>query len=52
MVTDSATIDDRSFNQGTWKEYKQLRRLAYHTYMQPAGEIEYYATDSKSRMLV
>lgn len=48
MVTDSATIDDRSFNQGTW-EGIQAAEEAFgisSTYMQPAGETEAdYATE-------
>ena len=47
MVTDSATIDDRSFNQGTW-EGIQAAEEAFgisSTYMQPAGETDAdYAT--------
>lgn len=27
MVTDSGTIDDKSFNQGTWKVLKKLKRI-------------------------
>ncbi len=41
MVTDSGTIDDKSFNQGTWegiKLYEQLNGNIKTHYLQPQGE--------------
>lgn len=51
MVTDAGTIDDKSFNQGTWegveKAAKELK-LDYR-YLQPAGETEAdYLTEIKN----
>ena len=42
MVTDSGTIDDKSFNQGTWEGIKAAEKeLGIESnYMQPAGETE------------
>ena len=42
MVTDSGTIDDKSFNQGTWEGIiKAEKNLGIEkNYMQPAGETE------------
>ena len=42
MVTDSGTIDDKSFNQGTWEGLKQTEQdLGTEIkYLQPAGETE------------
>ena len=42
MVTDSGTIDDKSFNQGTWEGIKKAENdLGIEkNYMQPAGETE------------
>ena len=48
MVTDSATIDDRSFNQGTWEGIQKAEDAfdISSTYMEPAGETEAdYATE-------
>lgn len=48
MVTDSATIDDKSFNQGTWEGIQQAMEDfgVDGNYMQPAGETEAdYATE-------
>lgn len=41
MVTDSGTIDDKSFNQGTWEgvlEYKEDNPSAEVQYLMPTGE--------------
>ena len=40
MVTDSGTIDDKSFNQGTWEGIKKAEKELgiEKNYMQPAGE--------------
>jgi basic membrane protein A and related proteins len=41
MVTDSGTIDDKSFNQGTWEgilKYKQDKNSIEEKYLQPSGE--------------
>ena len=40
MVTDSGTIDDKSFNQGTWEGIEQAKDKLGITdrYLQPAGE--------------
>lgn len=41
MVTDSGTIDDKSFNQGTWEgvlEYKEDNSNAEVQYLMPTGE--------------
>lgn len=41
MVTDSGTIDDKSFNQGTWEgilKYKQDTNSIEEKYLQPSGE--------------
>lgn len=41
MVTDSGTIDDRSFNQGTWEgilKYKKDKNNIQEKYLQPSGE--------------
>ncbi len=45
MVTDSGTIDDKSFNQGTWEGIKKAKddlKLADNDikYLKPAGETE------------
>ena len=42
MVTDSGTIDDKSFNQGTWEGIKKAEKdLGIDKYyMQPSGETE------------
>ena len=42
MITNSGTIDDKSFNQGTWKGIKEAEKeFGLETnYMQPAGETE------------
>lgn len=42
MVTDAGTIDDKSFNQGTWEGIQQAKAdLGVQTkYLQPAGETE------------
>jgi basic membrane protein A len=43
MVTDSGTIDDRSFNQGTWegiKKYEDDKGTIKRKYLQPSGEQE------------
>jgi Uncharacterized ABC-type transport system, periplasmic component/surface lipoprotein len=42
MVTDAGTIDDKSFNQGTWEGIQQAKaELGVQTkYLQPAGETE------------
>ena len=42
MVTDSGTIDDKSFNQGTWEGLKQTEKdLGTEIkYLQPSGETE------------
>ena len=42
MVTDSGTIDDKSFNQGTWEGIQKAEKdLGIEkNYMQPAGETE------------
>ncbi|MBE6072858.1 MAG: BMP family ABC transporter substrate-binding protein [Clostridium butyricum] len=42
MVTDSGTIDDKSFNQGTWEGLKESEKdLGTEIkYLQPAGETE------------
>ncbi len=41
MVTDSGTIDDKSFNQGTWEgilQYKNDKGTIAEKYLQPSGE--------------
>lgn len=41
MVTDSGTIDDKSFNQGTWEgilQYKEEKGTIKEKYLQPSGE--------------
>jgi len=41
MVTDSGTIDDKSFNQGTWEgilKYKKDKDTIAEKYLQPSGE--------------
>jgi basic membrane protein A and related proteins len=41
MVTDSGTIDDKSFNQGTWEgilQYKKEKKSIQEKYLQPSGE--------------
>lgn len=41
MVTDSGTIDDKSFNQGTWEgivKYKNDKKNIQEKYLQPSGE--------------
>jgi len=41
MVTDSGTIDDKSFNQGTWEgilKYKADKNTIEEKYLQPTGE--------------
>ncbi|MDO5516545.1 MAG: BMP family ABC transporter substrate-binding protein [Clostridium sp.] len=41
MVTDSGTIDDKSFNQGTWEGLKKAQEdlgIAEPKYLQPGGE--------------
>ena len=42
MVTDSGTIDDKSFNQGTWEGIKKAEKELgiEKNYMQPTGETE------------
>ena len=42
MVTDSGTIDDKSFNQGTWEGIKKAEKElgVDKNYMQPGGETE------------
>jgi len=42
MVTDSGTIDDKSFNQGTWEGIKKAEKElgVEKNYMQPSGETE------------
>lgn len=43
MVTDSGTIDDKSFNQGTWEgilKYKADKKTIEEKYLQPSGEQE------------
>lgn len=42
MVTDSGTIDDKSFNQGTWEGIKRAEKELSidKNYIKPAGEIE------------
>ena len=42
MVTDSGTIDDKSFNQGTWDGIKKAEKElgVEKNYMQPSGETE------------
>ena len=42
MVTDTGTIDDKSFNQGTWKGIKEAEKSfgLETTFMQPNGESE------------
>ncbi|EYE87332.1 membrane protein [Fervidicella metallireducens AeB] len=43
MVTDSGTIDDKSFNQGTWegiKKYAADKGTIEEKYLQPSGEQE------------
>ncbi len=43
MVTDSGTIDDKSFNQGTWEgilKYKEDTGAIEEKYLQPTGEQE------------
>lgn len=41
MVTDSGTIDDKSFNQGTWEgilKYKKDKKSIQEKYLQPSGQ--------------
>lgn len=41
MVTDSGTIDDKSFNQGTWEgilKYKEDTKAIQEKYLQPSGQ--------------
>ena len=42
MVTDSGTIDDKSFNQGTWEGIKKAEKElgVEKNYIQPSGETE------------
>lgn len=43
MVTDSGTIDDKSFNQGTWEgiqKYQKDKNTIDTKYLKPAGEQE------------
>ena len=42
MVTDSGTIDDKSFNQGTWEGIVQAEKELgiEKNYIKPAGETE------------
>ena len=42
MVTDTGTIDDKSFNQGTWEGIKEAEKSfgLETTFMQPKGESE------------
>ena len=43
MVTDSGTIDDKSFNQGTWegiKKYEADKKNTEIKYLQPSGELK------------
>ncbi|WP_139904917.1 BMP family lipoprotein [Clostridium thermarum] len=43
MVTDSGTIDDKSFNQGTWegiKRYEEEKKTIETQYLKPAGQQE------------
>ncbi|MBP1888741.1 basic membrane protein A [Clostridium moniliforme] len=43
MITDSGTIDDKSFNQGTWEGIEQAEKelgIAKPKYLQPKGEKE------------
>ena len=42
MVTDSGTIDDKSFNQGTWEGIQKAENDfgIEKNYIQPAGETE------------
>ena len=42
MVTDTGTIDDKSFNQGTWEGIKEAEKEfgLETTFMQPNGESE------------
>ena len=42
MVTDTGTIDDKSFNQGTWEGIKEAEKSfgLETTFMQPNGESE------------
>jgi len=43
MVTDSGTIDDKSFNQGTWegiKRYEEETEAIETQYLQPEGQSE------------
>lgn len=42
MVTDAGTIDDKSFNQGTWEGIQAAEKELgiEKNYMQPAGETE------------
>ncbi|HHU01962.1 MAG TPA: BMP family ABC transporter substrate-binding protein [Christensenellaceae bacterium] len=45
MVTDIGTIDDKSFNQGTWegiKEYAEKNNKPYHYYQPTAQSTEIY----------
>ena len=41
MVTDSGTIDDKSFNQGTWEGIQKAQKdlgIAEPKYLKPSGE--------------
>lgn len=43
MVTDSGTIDDKSFNQGTWEgiqKYQKDKKTIDSKYLKPSGEQE------------
>ncbi|MFV0519561.1 MAG: BMP family protein [Lachnospirales bacterium] len=54
MTTDSGTIDDKSFNQGTWegiKRYEEEFGTIESRYVQPAGEAEQDYLDAYANLV-
>ncbi|MEE0727173.1 MAG: BMP family ABC transporter substrate-binding protein, partial [Clostridium saudiense] len=54
MVTDSGTIDDKSFNQGTWegiKRYESENGTIEAQYIKPGGEATQDYLEAASNLL-
>ena len=53
MVTDSGTIDDKSFNQGTWEGIEQAEEELgiEKNYLKPSGETEARLFNRNSKSL-
>ena len=54
MMTDSGTIDDKSFNQGTWegiKRYESEKGSIVAQYIQPGGEATQDYLEAASNLL-